>query len=179
VRKLKIFFLAVTVIGFASLSGGCKKTYTTVVESQDTVSSSGWQNIALSIVTDNQGDTALQQTFTNSAVTQAIITDGVVLGYIGIPVSATDTAASLASEYGLYTTFQVGSVIIDSYEGDDGGAGDLSTSQTGYLFKYVIVPGSVLATNNLTKQQAKSMSYTAILKLLSTAKTSSPASITQ
>jgi hypothetical protein len=70
-------------------------------------------------------------------------------------------------------------VVIDSYEGDDGGAGDLSTSQTGYLFKYVIVPGSVLATNNLTKQQAKSMSYTAILKLLSTAKTSSPASITQ
>jgi len=36
-----------------------------------------------------------------------------------------------------------------------------------------------LAANNLTKQQAKSMSYTAITKILSAAKTSSPASITQ
>ena len=65
-RKLKIFFLAVTVVGFISLSGGCKKTYTTVVESKDTVSTSGWLTISDTIYTDNVGDTIYQETFTNS-----------------------------------------------------------------------------------------------------------------
>jgi hypothetical protein len=179
VRKLKIFFLTVTVIGFVALSGGCKKTYTTVVESKDTVSTSGWLTISDTIYTDNVGDTIYQETFVNSKITQAIISDGIVLGYLGSPESATDTAAALASEYGVYTTFDIGSVTIDSYPADEGGTGDWSTSTTGFLYRYVIVPGSVLATNNLTKQQAKSMSYTAITKLLSAAKTSSPASITQ
>lgn len=173
-RKLKIFFLAVTVIGFVALSGGCKKTYTTVVQSKDTVSTSGWLTISDTIYYDNVGDTVYQETFTNSRVTQAIVSDGIVLGYLGA-ASGGDTAAALASEYAVYTTYDVGSVTIDSYPADENGTGDW----TGSLFRYVIVPGSVLATNNLTKQQAKSMSYTAITKLLSTAKTSSPASITQ
>jgi hypothetical protein len=85
----------------------------------------------------------------------------------------------LASEYGVYTTYDVGSVTIDSYPADEGGTGDWSTSTTGFLYRYVIVPGSVLATNNLTKQQAKSMSFTQITKLLAAAKTSSATSITQ
>jgi hypothetical protein len=174
VRKLKIFFLAVTVIGFIALSGGCKKTYTTVVESKDTVSTSGWLTINDSIYLDSYGDTSYQETFGNSAITQAIVSDGIVLGYLGA-ASSGDTIAALATEYFIYTTFAPGSVTIDSNPEDDGGSGDWS----GSLFRYVIVPGSVLATNNLTKQQAKSMSYTAITKLLSAAKTSSPASITQ
>jgi hypothetical protein len=173
VRKLKIFFLAVTVIGFVALSGGCKKTYTTVVQSKDTVSTSGWLTINDSVYVDNLGDTSYQETFGNSHVTQAIVSDGIVLGYLG-EASGGDTIAALASEYAVYTTYAAGSVTIDSYPEDDNGSGDW----TGSLFRYVIVPGSVLATNNLTKQQAKSMSYTAITKLLSTAKTSSPASIT-
>ena len=112
-----------------------------------------------------------------AAVTQAIVSDGIVLGYLGAPTSSTDTAAALAAEYGVYTTYAVGSVTIDSNPGDDNGAGDISTSTSGFFFRYVVVPGSVLATNNLTKQQAKSMSYTAITKLLSAAKTSSATSI--
>ena len=175
-RTLKIFFLAVTVIGFAALSGGCKKTYTTVVESKDTVATSGWLTITDSIYLDSYGDTSYQETFGNAAVTHAIVSDGIVLGYLGAPTGS-DTAAALAAEYGVYTTYEVGSVTIDSNPADDGGAGDMSTSNTGFYFRYVIVPGSVLATNNLTKQQAKSMSYTAITKLLSAAKTSSATSI--
>lgn len=182
-RTLKISLLAAIVIGFISMIGGCKKTYTTVVESKDTVSTSGWLTISDTVYTDNLGDTIYQETFTNAAVTQAIVSDGIVLGYLGSPESATDTAAALASEYGVYTTFAVGSVTIDSYPQDYGGAGDMSTTLpngegSGDYFRYVIVPGSVLAASNLTKQQAKSMSYTAITKLLSAAKASSPASIT-
>jgi hypothetical protein len=179
VRKLKIFFLAVTVVGFISLTGGCKKTYTTVVESKDTVSSSHWLAINDSIYLDQYGDTSYQETFAAPAVTQAIVSDGIVLGYLGAPSGSADTAAALAAEYGVYTTFEVGSVTIDSNPPDEGGEGDWSTSITGFYYRYVIVPGSVLAANNLSKQQAKSMSYTAITKLLSSAKTSSPASITQ
>lgn len=178
-RKLKIFFLAVTVIGFVALSGGCKKTYTTVVESKDTVSTSGWLTINDSVYTDNYGDTIYQETFGNSAITQAIVSNGVVLGYLGEVISTGDTTASLASEYALYTTFQTGSVTIQSLPNDYGGSGDWTTSLSGYYYRYVIVPGSVLATNNLTKQQAKSMSFTQITKLLSAAKTSSATSITQ
>jgi len=179
VRTLKIFFLASIVIGFASLTSGCKKTYTTVVESKDTVSTSGWLTITDSVYLDNVGDTIYQETFTNNAITHAIVSDGVVLGYLGSPISAGDTSAALAAEYALYTTFQLGAVTIQSFTQYDGGSGDWTTSLSDYYYRYVIVPGSVLATNNLTKQQAKSMSYTEITKLLSTAKTSSPASITQ
>jgi hypothetical protein len=175
VRKLKIFFLAVTVIGFVALSGGCKKTYTTVVQNKDSVFSSSWLTISDTIYTDQYGDTSYQETFSPiAALTQSIISDGVVLTYIGA-ASGTDTIAALAGENGLQTVYVPGSITIDSEPGDDGGAGDF----TGVLFRYVIVPGYVLTTNNLTKQQAKSMSFTQITKLLSAAKTSSATSITQ
>jgi hypothetical protein len=175
VRTLKISLLAAIVIGFISLIGGCKKTYTTVVQNKDSVFSSSWLTINDSVYLDNYGDTSYQETFGNiTALTQSIVSDGVVLTYLGLG-SGGDTIASLAAENGVYTTYAAGNVTIDSYPEDDGGFGDA----TGVLFRYVIVPGYVLTTNNLTKQQAKSMSFTAITKLLSTAKTSSPASITQ
>ena len=174
-RKLKIFFLAVTVIGFVALSGGCKKTYTTVVQNKDSVFSSGWLTISDTLYTDQYGDTSYQETFSPiAALTQSVISDGVVLTYLGL-ASGSDTIASLAAENGVQTTYAVGSITIDSEPQDDGGGG----IYTGVLFRYVIVPGYVLTTNNLTKQQAKSMSFTQITKLLSAAKTSSATSITQ
>jgi hypothetical protein len=181
VRTLKISLLAAIVIGFASLTSGCKKTYTTNVTSADSVYSSGWLTIDDAIVTDSYGDTAYQQAFSNSAITQAIVSDGVVLSYLGYEASGTgtttDTVAEAALEFDVYTTYAVGSVTIDSYPYDDGGYGDLNGQ--GLFYRYVIVPGSVLATTKLTRQQAKSMSYTEITKALAAAKTSSPASITQ
>jgi hypothetical protein len=178
VRKLKIFFLAVTVIGFVSLTGGCKKTYTTVVQNKDSVFSSGWLTISdTAEIIDNFGDTGYIQTFKNSAITSAVVSDGVVLSYLGYVVATADTASQQASELAVSTLYQVGSVTIQSVPPDNGGIGDLNGQ--GLFYRYVIVPGYVLTTNNLTKQQAKSMSYTEITKLLSTAKTSSPASITQ
>jgi hypothetical protein len=170
VRKLKIFFLAVTVIGFAALSGGCKKTYTTVVQSKDSVFSSGWQEITTTYVSS---DSAYEATITNSAITQSIVSDGVVLAYLGYVSSANDTVGELAGEDGVYTLFTVGSLqVISPY-------GDLTYSNSGFFFRYVIVPGSVLATNNLTKQEAKSLSYTEITKLASGSRISSAPSITQ
>lgn len=176
-RKLKIFLLAVTVIGFIALSGGCKKTTENITQGTDSVYSSGWLTIDDAAVIDSYGDTTYQQTFSNSAITQAIVSDGVVLSYFGYVSSGTDTAAEAASEFDVFTLYAVGSVTIESLPSDEGGFGDLNGE--GLFYRYVIVPGSVLATTKITKQQAKSMSYTAITKLLSAAKTSSPASITQ
>ncbi len=169
-RKLKIFFLAAIVIGFASLTTGCKKTYTTNVTTADSVYSSGWLEITTSYVAS---DSAYEATITNSAITQAIVSDGIVLPYLGYISSTNDTVGELASEDGVYTLFTVGSLqVISPY-------GDLTYANSGYFFRYVIVPGSVLSTNNLTKQEAKSLSYTEITKLTSGSKTSSATSITQ
>jgi hypothetical protein len=184
VRKLKISLLAAIVIGFISMTGGCKKTTENITQGTDSVYSSGWLTISTPVVTDQYGDTAYQETFTNSAITSAVVSDGVVLSYMGYTESTgtgttTDTVAEQASEFGVYTSYVVGSVIIDSYPTDEGGYGDLTTGTSGLLYRYVIVPGSVLATTKLTKQQAKSMSYTEITKALTAAKTSSATSITQ
>jgi hypothetical protein len=182
VRKLKIFLLAVTVIGFISLAGGCKKTYTTVVQDKDTVFSSGWLAISdTGEIIDNFGDTGYVQTFQNSAITSAVVSDGVVLSYLGYLVGPSDTGSQQASELDVLTLYQVGSVTIESFPVDDGGSGDLTTAapnSSGVYYRYVIIPGNVLATMSLTPKQAKSMSYTAITAALDKAKQSSPASIT-
>ena len=123
-RKLKIFFLAVTVVGFIALSGGCKKTYTTVVESKDSVFSTGWMTINDTLFTDNVGDTAYEETFGNSAITQAVVSDGVVLSYFGYVSGGTDTVSEQASEFAVYTLYAVGSVTIQSLPPDNGGIGD-------------------------------------------------------
>ncbi len=176
-RKLKIFLLAATVIGFVSLTGGCKKTYTTVVQDKDTVFSSGWLAISdTGEIVDNFGDTGYIQTFQNKAITSAVVSDGVVLSYLGYIVGTSDTASQQAIELGVQTIYQVGSVTIESVPPDNGGIGDLNGE--GLYYRYVIVPGNVLATMNLTPKQAKSMSYTAITAAVAKAKQSSPASIT-
>jgi hypothetical protein len=164
VRKLKIFFLAVTVIGFVSMTGGCKKTTNNITQGTDSVYSSGWLEITTTFVS---ADSAYEATITNSAITQSIVNDGVVLSYLGYISSSNDTVGELAAEDYVYTLFTVGSLqVISPY-------GDLTYANSGYFFRYVIVPGSVLATNNLTKQEAKSLSYTEITKLASGSKTSS------
>jgi len=185
VRKLKISLLAATVIGFASLNTGCKKTTENITQGTDSVYSSGWLTYQMQEVPlDNVGDSGYEATFTNSAITQAIVNNGVILSYLGVSESTgtgttTDTLAESASEFGIYTTFAPGSVTIETYSTALNGAGDLSSDVSGYFYRYVIVPGSVLASTGLTKQQAKSMSYTAITAAIAKAKQASNASIPQ
>lgn len=169
-RKLKISLLTAIVIGFISMTGGCKKTTENITQGTDSVYSSGWLEITTSYVST---DSAYEATITNSAITQSVVSDGVVLSYLGYVSSSNDTVGELASEDGVYTLFTVGTLqVISPY-------GDLTYANSGYFYRYVIVPGSVLATNNLTKQEAKSLSYTEITKLASGSRTSSATSITQ
>ena len=183
-RKLKISLLAATVIGFVFLTGGCKKTTENITQGTDSVYSSGWLTISTPVQTDSYGDTIYQDVFNNSAITSAVVNDGVVLSYMGYTAStgsgtSVDTIAESALEFATYTLYAVGSVTIYTYPYDDGGFGDLTTANSGLLYRYVIVPGSVLASTKLTKQQAKSMTYTALTTAIAKAKQTSNASITQ
>jgi hypothetical protein len=180
VRKAKVLFLAVGAVGFFSLIGCSKSNNSTPVSQSDSVYSSGWLNIVMTVETDQNGDTAYTQTFDNSGITAAVVNDGIVLSYIGFSSTSgptTDTIAEQALEYNVLTNFQVGSVNIESFPPDEGGFGDLSTASTGLFYRYVIVPGTVLATTGLTRQQLKSMNYTEVTKVLHSASShgSSPA----
>jgi hypothetical protein len=182
VRKVKFFFLASTAIGFFSIVGCSKSNNSTPASNSDSVYSSGWLNISMTIQTDQYGDTAYTETFTNSAITAAVVNDGIVLSYLGYSTtsgSTTDTIAEQALEYNVLTNFQVGSVTIESFPIDDGGYGDLGAD--GLMYRYVIVPGSVLTTTGLTRQQLKSMKYTEVTSALHSAsrQTPSPALSTQ
>jgi hypothetical protein len=165
VRKIKIFFLAAIVIFVGAMTmTSCTKNNTTKVTT-DSVYSSNWITLAM---TYNTTDTAYEQTFTNSGVTQNVVNEGIVLGYLGYVASAGDTVAEIASDYQLYTVFSVNTILLQSFVGDYSGA----------LYRYVVVPGGVLTTTKLTPKELKSMSYTEVTKLLnSTAKQASSSAL--
>jgi hypothetical protein len=169
VRKFKIFFLAATIIGFFSMIG-CTKNNTTTVYTKDSVFSSGWLSFQMT-PSISQGDTAYQTTFNNAAITSAVVDNGIVLSYLGFAQSSgtsSDTISEQTLEYNTLTSYQIGSLTIESFSPNAGGFGDLSTNVTGLVFRYVIVPGNVLAATKLTPQQLKSMNYTEVTKLLGT-----------
>lgn len=170
-RTVKISLLAAFVIGLFSLIGCSKSSSSTPASTSDSVYSSGWLTIAMTLSIDGNGDSTYTETFTNSAITAAVVDYGVVLSYLGYVQTVgtgTDTSSEQALEFNTLTNYQIGSVTITSFPGDAGGYGDLSTASTGLLYRYVIVPGTVLATTKLTPQQLKSMNYTEVTKLLGT-----------
>jgi hypothetical protein len=164
VRKVKILFLAAFVIGLFSVIG-CSKSNNTTTVVKDSVYYSPWLNISMSPT--DAGDTAFTGTISASRVTATIVSSGAVLTYLGEPgtPSTGDTAAESAVDFGLYTSLVPGSIELLSL----GYGADFSTDNSGFVFRYVIIPGTVLETTKLTPQQLKSMSYTEVTKLLNTA----------
>ena len=160
--KVKIFFLASTVIGFFFLVGCSKSNNTTV---QATVYYSPW--LTITMAPTDAGDTAFQGTIAASKLTQAALNTGAVLTYLGEPgfPSTGDTAVESAVDYGLYSTLVPGSIELLSF----GFGNDFSTSNSGFLFRYVLVPGTVLETTGMTKQELQSKSYAEATKLIAAA----------
>lgn len=159
-RKLKFVLSALTLtMAIASLfsAAGCKKTYTTVVK--DSVYYSPWIKLSMTRQTSN-GDTAFVQDLTASKLTASIIRSGAVLSYLGSPSNG-DTAIISASDYGLYQFLDVGLIEVQSY----GSQNDFSYSTSGFLYRYVIIPGNVLSTTSLkdfSKDQLNKMKFTDI-----------------
>jgi hypothetical protein len=171
VRNLKISLLTAVIIGFVSLIGCTKKTTTTII-TPDSVYSSGWLSFSMTLQTDQNNDSAYVTTFSNSKITPAVVNSGVVLSYLGFASTSgttTDTVGEQALEYDVLTNFQVGSIDIESFPFDQGGFGDISTSISGLYYRYVIVPGSVLAASGLNKQQWKSLNFAEATKLIQSA----------
>lgn len=159
-RTVKISLLAVIVIGLFSLVGCSKSGSTTVVK--DSIYYSPW--LSITMLPTNAGDTTFAENVSASTVTASVVHSGAVLTYLGEPgyPAAGDTAAESAIDFGLYATLVTGSIQLTSF------FADFSTSNSGLVFRYVVIPGTVLATTKLTPQQLKSMSYTEVTKLLGT-----------
>lgn len=153
-RKFKIFFLTATVAGIISMIG-CTKNNTTTVYTKDSVFTSNWTTLAMDSSSATNG--AWEQTISAPAVTASILDNGVVLGYGAYVSSGTDTVVEQAIEFDLYQTFSVGSIFLQA-----------GFDNSGLFYRYVIVPGSVLAGTKMTPQELKSMTYTEVTKLLST-----------
>ena len=130
---------------------------------------SAWVTLA---TTYNPSDSDYEEALTASAITSAIVDSGVVLSYIGYPGGApngTDTAVFTLSDASTYfgpatVEFYVGGIYIYSL-----------SDYTGLLYRYVIIPGSVLtnsAFKQYTKAQIKTMSYSTVQKLLGASTTS-------
>ena len=124
-----------------------------------TIAYSAWTTLAMDIqnIQPNSGggaDTIYSQIITAPAITSAIIDQGVVLSYIGIPGGATngtDTAVLSISEastfYGLFTQqFSVGEIDVLSL--------DFSIILDA-LYRYVVISGSVAAGNSILKNYTK------------------------
>jgi hypothetical protein len=164
VSKVKIFFLTTATIGFFSLIG-CSKSNNNSTSAKDSVYYSPWMTIAMS-PTDG-GDTIYAGTISASSITPTILRSGAVITYLGLPgdPGTGDTAAEIPVDYGLYCTFVPGSIDLTSL----GYLNDFSTGNYGFLFRYVVIPGTVLETTGLTRQQLKSMNFTEVTKALQSA----------
>jgi len=161
VRKLKVLSLILGLIGLVSTIG-CKKTTNNTVVKQDSVFYSAWMQLKMT----NVGDTAYYQDISASRLTQTVLSTGVVLSYLGSPGSS-DTSVVNASDYGLYQILDVGNIEVQSY----GYLNDMSYSNSGLLYRYVIIPGSVLTTTSLKDfsiQQLNKMKFTDVQKVIST-----------
>ena len=162
-KNLKL--LSILVACAAILVMGCSKGNTgpagpAGATGPDSALHSPWIQVSMTQGVDNNNDTFYFQNITAPKITQNILDSGLVLGYISFIGSNGDENVFNASE-SFNVTYTVGNVNLVDYNGD------LSYDNTGYLFRYVIVPGSILtqgAFKQYTKDQIRTMSYNAVQK---------------
>jgi hypothetical protein len=165
VSKLTIFSLAAVIFLYSATS--CKKTTNNTTVVKDSIYYSPWNTISMSF--DNT-DSFYYQDFNNSRITPSIIRSGAILGYFGFP-GQSDTSIQSAAEFDYIAVSELIGVGVLELQT----ATDISTSQTGALYRYVIIPGNVLATSSLkgmTKEQLNKMKFTDIQKALNNAQSS-------
>ena len=152
-RKVKVLFLASAIIGLFSLMGCTKNNNTTTtVNHPDSVYTSSWVTLAF---TANYTDSLYEEKLAAPGITSAIIQSGVVLGYGAyLDPTTQDTVVSAALEFGIYQTFSVDTVFLQSVY-----------NNSGLWYRYVAIPGHVLSTRGMTPIQARSLSYAEATKL--------------
>jgi hypothetical protein len=148
---------------------GCKKTTTNNTVVQDSIYYSTWAALSMQF---DASDSVYYQDFSNSRLTASVVSTGAVLGFFGAPNGSGDTTALNASElnvyYGIEQQISVGTLDISAVQ-------DLSYSNGGFLYRYVIIPGNVLANSSLkgmTKEQLQHAKFSDVQKALTAASTS-------
>jgi len=170
VRKLKFVLPAAILVGIFSVTfSSCKKTTTNNIVSKDSIYYSPWVQISMTLQVQSNGDSLYFDNITAPAITAKVISQGAILGYYGYPTQSGDTAMFDEAEYGSIAgvTYAPGSIQIEGYDVD------LSYNNNGFLFKYVVIPGSILAgtsLNGMTQQQLSKMSFTDIQKAINSGK---------
>jgi hypothetical protein len=167
-EKVKLFAVVFVVLAFAIVS--CQKgatgpagangaTGATGPAGPDSVIHSAWITLNMTLQSvDSLGDSIFDESIAASQITQRILDSGLVLIYFqnadGSIVDVADYAAFLN------VSCSLGSIDITSFGQDI----------NGYEVRYVIVPGSLYATNSFfkgyTKQQLKAIDYNTISKVL-------------
>jgi hypothetical protein len=168
VSKSTIFSLAASLILLYSVTS-CKKTTNNTTVVKDSIYYSSWVALSMQFSTT---DSVYYQDFNNSKITAAVIRSGAVLGYFGTISSTTkDTIAASSAEFDyLGITEQLAPGVLDLSS-----LYNLSYSNGGFLYRYVIIPGNVLANTSLKDvpvDQLKKMKFTDLQKVLNTAQSS-------
>jgi hypothetical protein len=132
----------------------------------DTVIYSLWIPVTMSIAetyVDSIGntDTLFSDNIPAPVITQDILDSGMILSYLSFIDSTGATNVVSAAPYFSSEIFQVGQIILNSINVD---------LSTGYSYRYVVLPGTLLATNSylktLSKAQLKTADYAFITKAL-------------
>jgi hypothetical protein len=154
-----------SVIGLVSVIGCSKSNNNSSAPAKtDSIYYSPWivLQMGFSQVDPGTGDSAFEQVISAQKITAAIVSHGAVLTYViqQIP-SAGDTVIS-AAEAILNPFIAVGSIDVYDAFGDASGA----------FFRYVIIPGTVLAATaqqGISLQQLRAMPFKDVTNLLKTA----------
>ena len=177
-KNLISFSLAITVLAF-SISGCSKGTAGPAgpagpagASGSDSVLHSAWVELSMD-GNINGADTFYTQTITAASLTASVISNDVVVSYLGLPGSGpngtagTDTLVVNISDasvyFGVAITQDLLPGIIELYANSDA---------SGLLYRYVIVPSSVVATSTFkqyTKAQIRAMDFTTLSKLVNAA----------
>jgi len=177
VRKLKILFAGLSFCALVT-TVNCKKTTNNTTVKQDSVFYSPWMALSMQGFIDNNGDTVYLQDFVTKHLDPSLLTKSLVIGYLGYPnPSGNDTIAQNSSEFSptFQQIFLTDTVEVSSLNYD------FSTVNSGYYYRYVIVPGNVLSTTsirNYSEADLKKISYPDLTRALNTPAQGTAAKIT-
>ncbi|HSZ86328.1 MAG TPA: hypothetical protein VK787_09870 [Puia sp.] len=155
--------------GAAGANGSNGANGTNGTNGTDSVLHSAWITLTTTVdtftTTGGTPDSIFVDTLTASAITQAILDSGVVLGYVQ-NLFNNDGSIVNVSDYAGYldVTYRLGEI-------DFAVMSDI----TGAQFRYVIIPGAILtqsaAFKNYTKQEIKGMDFATATRLVNEATT--------
>lgn len=147
-----------------------------------TVQYSSWISLTATAYIDGSNNTDYVDTLSVPALTNAVLDQDVVLGYIQFFDGAGDTTIAIAGTV-LQENFGVGYIELSSLA--PAATATSGINFTGYNYRYVIIPGDIQVTSTTgslvttyTKAQLKNMDYSTLTRLLSFKKTAETSSKT-